>query len=272
MDLMELKTVQWISIIGALAGVLGLLAGWESGYRPGLMVIIVILSGVFILAEKEKDRASVLFSGIRRFYKSFPEENNNKVFQEVRNEYCYFGVSFGSVINTFRAWHESELKSNVRIRLLLLDPDATEVLQFQARMEKDLFKPVLSPEEQTFINDTVTRVRNGTKLTLDHLATLPSRSSRIEVRLHREKVRFWIHLVDGHLLYIGLLRKGETGLLGPVLLLKPRSGRWSLFDYYREQWETIWETSTPVRLSQVEDGGVESPEILHGRNRQLRRF
>jgi hypothetical protein len=210
------------------------------------MVLVAFFSVVFVAAEMQRDRVSVLFSGISRFYRSFPEEKNKEVFQQVKNEYCYFGVTFSSVINAFRAWHESELKGNVRIRLLLLDPEATDVLQFQARVEKDLFKPALSPEEQKFIDDTVDRVRNATKLTLGYLATLPAHSAQIEVRLHREKVRYWMHLVNGNRLYVGLLRKGETGLVAPVLLLKPRSEHWGLFDCYKEQWETIWESATPV--------------------------
>jgi hypothetical protein len=249
MDLMQLRTVQWISLVGALAGILGLLALWESRYRTPVMLGVIVLSIVFVLAELQKDRISLLFSGISKFYRSFPQELNQGVFKQVQNEYCYLGITFSSVLNAFRAWHDSELKGNVRIRLLLTDPEATDVLEFQARYERDLFGRSLSAEEQRFVSDSVTRVKNASQLTLSTLATLSPRAPGIEVRLHREKLRKWMHAVDGQQLYVGMLRKGETGLQSPVIVLKPRHGKWSIFNHYLEEFESIWENAKEVTIA-----------------------
>jgi hypothetical protein len=160
------------------------------------------------------------------------------------------------VLNAFRAWHDSELKGNVRIRLLLTDPEATEILEFQARYERDLFRPSLSAEEQRFVSDTVTRVRSATQFTLNTLATLSPRAPRVEVRLHREKLRNWMHAVDGKQLYVGMLRKGETGLQSPVIVLKPRHDHWSVFDHYVEEFESIWEIAVPAEKQIASKAGV----------------
>ncbi|MGA3328945.1 MAG: hypothetical protein ABSF45_31225 [Terriglobia bacterium] len=80
-----------------------------------VIVAVVILSIVFLLTELEKDRASILFSGISRFYHSFPQELNQGVFKQVQSKYCYVGITFSSVLNAFRVWCESELKGNVRL-------------------------------------------------------------------------------------------------------------------------------------------------------------
>ena len=249
MDLMQLRTVQWISLMGALAGILGLLALWESRYRTPVMLGVIVLSIAFVLAELQKDRVSVLFSGISKFYRSFPQELNQGVFKQVQNEYCYLGITFSSVLNAFRAWHDSELKGNVRIRLLLTDPEATELLEFQARYERDLFRPSLSAEEQRFVSDTVARVKSATQLTLNTLATLPQRGSKIEVRLHKERLRQWMHIVDKEHLYLGMLHKGQTGLQSPVVALKVRHGHWTVFDHYLEVFDGIWENAREVETA-----------------------
>jgi len=208
----------------------------------GTLMLIVS----FFLLELQRDRLSVLFAGITRLYHSFPVESNAQVFRGVETEYCYLGVGFTTVMNAFRSWYESERKGNVRIRLLLTDPEAADVLEFQARYERNLFKRDLSAEERKLIDDTARRARDAITLTLDLLATLPPSSQPIELRFHREKLRKWMHFVNGSRLYVGLLRAGESGLNSPVVVLKPRDRRWSLFDHYREEWESLWEGARPA--------------------------
>lgn len=251
MDLSKLRTVQWISVLGAFAGIISLIVVWESRYRVAVIAGIIVLSVVFMLAELQKDRLSILFSGISKFYSSFSPALNEAVFQQVQSEYCYLGITFSSVLSAFRAWHDSELKGNVHIRLLLTDPEATELLEFQARYERDLFQPSLSVEEKRFIAETVERVKSATEFTLKTVETLPPRAPKVEVRLHRERLREWVHIVDKKHLYLGMLRKGETGLQSPVIVMQPRHGKWTVFNHHLEKFESIWENAKPAQAGEA---------------------
>src|ERR1017187_6368405 len=110
MDLMRLKTVQWLTVLGAVAGVLGLLALWRSPYAIAIMWATGLLAAAFLLLEVQRDRLSVFFAGIQKFDRIFSQESNRRVLAEVSTEYCYLGIGFSTVLNTFRAWHESERK------------------------------------------------------------------------------------------------------------------------------------------------------------------
>jgi len=245
MNLMQLRTAQWLTILGAVAGILGLLAIWESVHRVWLMGVVVMLAAAFFLLELAQERISVLVSGVSRFYRSFPHERNREVFAGVKKEYCYLGLSFTSVGNAFREWYETERRGNVRVRLLLLDPEEMEVATFQARYEHDLFDEKLTGQQEKLISETVQRLQQATRLTAKMLASLPPGGPKVEVRLHRERIRKWMHIVDGEELYMGVLQRGASGLSAPVVVVKPRHGKWTLFNHYRETWESIWAEAKP---------------------------
>lgn len=248
MDLLKLKTVQWLSIVGAVAGILGLLAPWESRFRPALMIAVLGLTTVFLLLELEQGRMSLLFTGLSRYYPSFVQSQNDTVLAQTEQEYCYFGVSFSTVLNAFRQWYDVERLGNASIRLLLLDPEATDILEYQARCEHGILDPVSSTAEREVIDGTVRRSRAAITHALSTLATLKDGPSKIEVRFHREKVNHWMHLIDDTHLYVGILRNGQSGLSAPVLLLRPRLRKWTLFNWYQEEWNNIWVQAKSVNL------------------------
>ena len=249
MDLAQLRVVQLLAFVGSVAGILSLIALWGSPYRITAMVLSVVLSVFALLLETHRDRTSVFFAGVRKLYSSFPPEKNREVFKTVLNEYCYLGIGFTSVASTFRAWYESERKPNTRIRILLTDPDATDALEFQARYENNLFKSQLSQDEQQLIQQTVKRAQDGIRLTVDLIKTLSPASPPVEVRFHREKLRKWIHLVNGDSLYLGILRAGVSGLNSPTIVLKPVKKRWGLFDHHFEEFQTLWDCSASARTA-----------------------
>jgi len=246
MDLTRLRTAQWLTIVGSVAGVLSLFALWESPYRSPIMVATVTLAVLGLLVEVHRDRVSVFFAGVRKLHSSFPQEMNKKVLSEIQSEYCYLGIAFTTVANAFRSWYESDRKANVRIRILLTDPDALDVLEFQARYEHNLFKNQLSTEEQRLVEQTMRRAQDAIKLTLDLFNTLPPNVPSIEIRFHREKLRKWMHFVNGDTLYLGILRAGESGLRSPAIVLGAVRNRWSLYDHYVEEIQSLWSSSVPA--------------------------
>jgi hypothetical protein len=250
MDLLKLRTVQWITIIGSIAGVVSLLALWNSPYRGLLMALAIALPLATAAVELQKDRITIFFTGIRKYYRTFPVEKNTAIFSDVKNEYCYFGVSFASVLNSFRIWYGSpQRRANVHIRLLLVDPDADDVLEFQARYEQNLWDTNLTGPQRKALDDTIRRVKDSIALVIDTLATLPPSVPPIEVYFHKERVRKWMHIINDEVLYVGMLPLGNDGLQAPVIELAKESKHWRLFDYYYDEWESIFKTARQVKIS-----------------------
>jgi hypothetical protein len=249
MDLMKLKTAQWLSTIAAVATIWGLIGLWSSPYRLPLMALVLVLAVGFFVLEMQQDRLAAFFAGVSKFYPLFPQERNVEVFRSVQSEYCYFGVSFSTVLNAFREWHESGRTGNVKVRLLLLDPSESGLLEYQARCELGLLRNGdLTPHDRQLVADTAARSSVATRLVLQTLATLPPGPVKVEVRFHSEKVRHWMHVIDGRLVYVGMLRHGETGLNAPVVILKHRHNKWSLFEYYLEEWEAMWISAKQIPI------------------------
>ncbi len=249
MDLLKLRTVQWITILGSIGTVVSLLALWDSPYRVLCTVAALILPLATGLIELQKDRINVFFAGIRKYHPTFPVEDNTDMFQSIEKEYSYLGVSFGSVLNSFRSWYgSSDRRANISIRLLLVDPGANDVLEFQARYEKNLWGENLSEAQKRMIDDIVQRAKDSTKLVLDTLATLPAADPPIEVYFHRERIRKWMHIVNGNTIYVGMLPMGNDGLRAPAMELKREPGKWRLFDYHRDEWDSILKTARRIQI------------------------
>lgn len=246
MDLTRLQTFHWASFLGAIAGILSLLVVWNSPWRYAVIALVVLLCIGGLFVEAHQGRLSALFSGVSSYYTKFAPGQNREVFRQVNSEYHYLGISFTTVFADFQAWYESEMKASVRIRLLLTDPQAQDLLEFQARFEKGWFDPQLTPEQQAEVSQRARNTARAIELAIQRLAGLRNSAAHIEVRLHREKLRKWAHVVDTKKVYVGLLRKGESGIEAPVLVLVPRQGHWTMFNQQIEEWESIWTAATPA--------------------------
>lgn len=241
MDYTELRTFKWVSVVAAVASIVGAAALLDPRTRVALLVAGGALFAVALWFELKRDRLSALFSGISRYFQHFPPEANKEMLASVRKDYCYLGISFTSVFPQFRQWYEGRPPAGARIRILLTHPDASEALEFQARYQWDLFQTAAAARDRQRIADTVEGVQRAIRSTCSLLAALPDSASHIEVRFHREKLRKWMHLVDGEFLYLGVLHKGDSGLNAPVAVFRRRQAKWSLFDHYAEEWDSLWE-------------------------------
>jgi hypothetical protein len=248
LDWQKFQTVQVLYIVGAVCGILGLLGTWDSPWRAVLMTAVVVVCIAFFLFEHQKERVTVLFSGVKRYYESFSASRNADVFDQVHKQYRYFGITFDSVKNSFAEWYRTKRQGSPTIQILLSDPTAREILEFQARYETDLLVDPLTAEQQERIQRIVARSIQNIHSTLAALAVLPDAASNIEVRFHKDRARRWTHEVDSETLYLGLLRRGSTGMNSSVMVLTRRKS-WTLFDHHHDGWEGLWQASTKVDLA-----------------------
>jgi hypothetical protein len=247
MDLGKWKTFQWITLIGAIAGILSLWIGWESHWRPWVMGITLAAAIGALLAEGMQSVKGAFFSGVKKVDEAFTEAKNTAVFESIDFEYRYLGISFSSSIIPFKSWYEHQKRGRVRLRILLTDPSADDALEFQARYEKNLLSEHLNDQEQRVVRETVQKSKDAIRWALEELALLPAADPAPEIRLHREKLREWMHFVDNRL-YLGVLRAGISGTISPVVVMSPRNSHWSLYDHFREEWDSLWARAQPVTV------------------------
>lgn len=246
MDYTELRTFKWISVVAAIVTIIVSATPNEPGTRFVFLSVGGILFAVSIWLDLKRDRLWSLFSGTSRYFKSFPPESNNQVMAKVQQQYCYLGISFSSILPQFRSWYESKPPAGVKVQILLTDPQADEILEFQARYQLGLLQQNLKPDDRERVEAMVSGVKAAIQSTCSILSALRDSGSHIEVRFHREKLRKWMQQVDGQRLYVGILHKGENGLNAPVLVLRHKEDIWSLFDHYTEEWESLWESAAPL--------------------------
>ena len=232
----ESRVLFWFGIAGSLASVAAIAA--TPGSHFYLLGLVGMLLAIAALLRTGFRVQALVRSGLVRFFRSFPVVANYPVFGSVKSEFCYLGVSFDTAFGQFEDWYRFHRVASVRsIRLLLVDPSATEVLGFQARHHG-------TPAEK--VAGAVAADQARIEARLKALFALPDADRLIQVRLHRAPLRHWMHIVDGGMIWAGLLPQGRPGLEAPVMILKPRAGQWTLFDLYKEEFEALWETSTPV--------------------------
>jgi len=237
----EGRVLFWFGIAGSLASCVAILA------IPGSRFYLLGLAGMLVataaLLRTGLRVQALVRSGVVRFFRSFPVPANYAVFSGVKSQFCYLGVSFDTAFSQFEDWYRFHRVPTVRrIRILLVDPAATEVLEFQSRHHG-------APAEK--LAEAVAADQARIDARVKALFALPDADRLIEVRLHRQPLRHWIHMVDGATIWAGLLPQGSPGLEAPVMVLKPRAGQWTLFDLYKEEFEALWTVSATVRQSRA---------------------
>jgi hypothetical protein len=83
------------------------------------------------------------------------------------------------------------------------------------------------------------------------LAALQAASDYIEVGFHHEKLHEWMHIIDDHVICLGLLEFGESGRSCPLLVLKNKRG--AIYDSYRAWFECLWQSAAKVDLAAWRD-------------------
>jgi hypothetical protein len=235
-NLAEMISIQWVAVLGGIAGIVALFVPPDSPLKWWLLGLLTLLVVVFVIVEGQRHRLSVFSSGLVEYIRSFPENRNAEVLEDVSREYCYLGVTFSTFLTSFCNWFERHRKGQVKVRLLLADPDDLAMFQAEARY---LSGGSAATEEQ--IHRLAQQRIQELTAALRRMARLADRT-HIEVRFHKQLLHEWMHIVDDRQLAVGLLRHGEDGLECPVAVLR-RMAQPGLFDHYHGWFEYLWQAS-----------------------------
>jgi len=183
----------------------------------------------------------VFHSGAQGYYDSFPDKENEKVWQFVHKKFYYLGVSANSIIDRLIKFMESNKGEKIEYHFLLMDPVHDDTIRRQEAhrkgyVENDLMdisrKESLSKEveiKKRQILTNVERLKN----------TDNYKAGNVEIRYFQEFLPWWVYMFDNTNIFVGLLPFKNTGE-EPVMIIKKNEPYFTLYDVFLSIWERIW--------------------------------
>lgn len=235
--------------ISIAATIVGAIIPWIFLARFRLVILIfgilLVVGFLFynILLVRYKRLLKLIKAGATGYYYSFDPSENYKVFAEAQRSFCYLGISSHSIIEFFEHW----ISNNPLIgtySFLLMDPESP-ALKRQVAYENG----VSIDDDLSSLNDfKVKTIEQAIEIekkriygTIEALKGLtPFKEGKLSIRLHNEFIPWWIYIIDGKRIYLGILEKGKRGQLSPVMILSKLSDFPSPFDPFKNIWDKMW--------------------------------
>ncbi len=220
--------IQWGMFVLAIVAIFFRNHSYVLEVALGLLTTFVLVS---IVAGRRWIRVPRVVHDVR----SLLPEDNRKVWGEVRDSYSYFGISGGTMQVPFRAWiNRNRFPRTARLRMLFAMPFSDSIRQSK---EVELG---CAPTEQ----EVARASEHIEEMALFYSECLSSPS--IEVRFYSGYHGYWEHIINGNEVIIGHYLRGKDGLESLALHLKQTPRGNELFQFYKEEYERIWEKAVPV--------------------------
>jgi hypothetical protein len=224
---------------------------WVAGYLALISAIVTITEGVTrsqtltimaaaitLGATLAIARLSIFRSGLDSFLPAH-SERNAEVFDDIRDSYCYLGVTF-SMAEAFASWYEKNHRTGCKIRILITDSHKDWMDRQVGWQEADRWRAKSAAEKASELAALAEERREDQVSHLRKLARLPNSAGSIEVRYHQQRIHQWLHLVNKQYAWIGLLRSGESGRECPAIIAKRLSDGKGLYEHYEGWFESLW--------------------------------
>lgn len=215
---------------------------------PYWLVLLVPLIVLWVVYGAARQRLQVFRSGLRAYHTEFPIHLGKEYWKSAQTQLCYWGVTGASIQEELRTYLLSEESRSVRYRFLLMSPGG------KAIREQIAFKrgfPVVgrSTEQETSIDAEVAVEKQRFAATVAVLkGSLASKESpsRVDIREFDEFLPWWLYVIDGATLVVGVLREGRETTDEPAAVLVRNHHHATLFDCFAENFERVWRSGSAV--------------------------
>lgn len=215
--------------------------------------VLLIASVAYLGFSKYKRLFKLIRAGATGYYFSFDLGENRKVFSEVRDTFCYLGISANSILEVFRKWinEKPPIKS---YSFLLMDPESPN-LKRQIAFEKgvslhtkwtDLSSSNIQLAQMIEKEAEAEKKRIYSAIDVLKNTTL-FKEGKLKIRLHGEFIPWWMYLIDNKMIYLGILEKGKRGQESPVMILSKLTDFSSPFDPFNNTWDRMWSNAMKVK-------------------------
>lgn len=253
-ELQSIKNFLKDFLINLLSGVAGGVFITVLSGRPWvgilLFAFILIASLLYLRFRKYKRLFKLIKAGATGYYYSFDLGENPKVFNNVKDSFCYLGISTNSILEYFRKWVTATPEKTCLF--LLMDPQSPAIkrqVAFEKGVSLDTELSSLNAQLSQMIEDEVEAEKKRILSAIEVLKNLPSfKDGKLRIRLHSEFIPWWMYLIDDKKIYLGILEKGKRGQDSPVMMMSKHHDFPSLFDPFKNTWDKLWADATEVEI------------------------
>lgn len=216
----------------------------------GLLIMCFLL---YLAFSKYKRLLKLIKACDPGYYYSFDLAENSKVYSEVKDTFCYLGISSNSILELFRKWVNDNPPVNNYL-FLLMNPEAKN-LERQIAFEKgvsldtklDAHWSSSNAKLSQIIKDELEAEKERIQSAIKVLKNLPpSKEGKLKIRLYDKFIPWWMYLVDNKKIYLGILEKGRRGQQSPVMIISKNPDFASPFDPFKNTWDKMWADATEI--------------------------
>ena len=215
--------------------------------------LCLIASILYLLFSKYKRLFKLTKACDPGYYYSFDLAENSKVYSEVKDSFCYLGISANSILELFRKWVSENPPVN-NYFFLLMNSESAKLKQ-QIAFEKgvsldtrlDAHWSSLNPQLSQMIEDQLEAEKERIQGAIKVLKNLSIyKEGKLKIRLYGEFIPWWMYLIDDKKIYLGILEKGRRGQESPVLIMTKHPDFPSPCDPFKNTWDRMWADAKKV--------------------------
>ena len=218
-----------------------------------VFVLLLITSILYLLFSKYKRLFKLMKACDPAYYYSFDLAENSKVYSEVKDSFCYLGISANSILELFRKWISESPPVN-NYFFLLMNPESAKLKQ-QIAFEKgvsldtrlDAHWSSSNTQLSQMIEDQFEAEKERIQSAIKVLKNLSIyKEGKLMIRLYDEFIPWWMYLIDDKKIYLGILEKGRRGQESPVMIMTKHPDFPSPCDPFKNTWDRMWADADKV--------------------------
>jgi hypothetical protein len=227
-------------IAGAIGTAIVVLLVDKVRIHPFWLLLLIFLAIVVTQSPFLRLRMQVFRSGVRSFYMRFPVTEGPLYWTRARSELVYWGVTGGSISSVLRTVLTRDASSKRKYRFLLMSSTGSG-LREQVAFMMATTPGVIDSQASIAIGEELDASATRLTATLAMLKNTPAfRDGRLEVRLFDEFLPWWVYILDGQEMVVGILQSGQDVGEQPAAVLRKHSSQCTLFDAFHENFERVW--------------------------------
>lgn len=225
-------------VVALLVDVLGISAYWLLLLIPALLVIINL--------PWLRLRMQVFKSGLTSFHMRFPVTAGPIMWREARSELVYWGVTGATIADALRTMLVQEAGGKRKYRFLLMS-DNGAALREQLAFMMAVHLPTATPHEIQKIDKECGVAKTRLAATIAVLKNSAAhKENRLEIRLYDEFLPWWVYIMDGRRMVVGILECGQEVGEQAAAVVNRNMSVCSLFDAFNGNFERVWRSGRPM--------------------------
>jgi hypothetical protein len=209
-----------------------------------LLAILLILAAAQLPSLRL--RIQVFRSGLAAFHMRFPVAEGPVFWRRSNTELVYWGVTGGTIANELRTMLVQEPGSRRNYRFLLMASDG-KAIEEQVAFMTGATLPGANNHQQRRISQECAVAQTRLVATITLLKdSAPYKEGRLEVRLFDEFLPWWVYILDGTRMVVGILEFGQEVGEQPAAVLHKSPSHATLFDAFHGNFERAWKAARPA--------------------------